>query len=112
MFVPILSEGELVDQDGKPSQTWENTMIQLLQNMQEALSNEGFEIPSVSSEVIPPATQSNLTIIQNSFGQPNGAIASTLIFDPYEVNGATLPARNGQLKVLLNDGTFHNITNT
>ena len=111
MFVPVLSEGELVDKDGKPTQQWENTMIQLLQNLQEAISNEGFEIPFISSEVIAPATQSNLTIIQNSFGQPNGVIAGTTIFDPYEINGATLPARNGQLKVLLNDGTFHKITN-
>lgn len=112
MFVPVLSQGELVDDKGLPTEGFQNILIQLLQNMQEALSNEGFEIPSVSSAVIPPATISNLQVIENSFGLENGVTSGTLIFDPAEVNGGTSMNPLGQLKVLLNDGTFHKITNT
>ncbi len=112
MFVPILPAEKMVGDDGFVTKPWETYFEQLQQNMQQALSDEGFLIPSVSSQVIPPATISNVQVVQNSFGRPNGILAGTLIFDPYEINGATLPARNGKLKILLNDGTFHPITNT
>ncbi len=115
MFVPILSQGEVVDTNGKPTKSFQNLIIQLLQNMQQDLSNEGFLIPNVSSNptsVTPPATGGQLLQVQNSFGTQSGASAGFLVFDPYEVNGATPPARNGQLKILLADGVFHNVTNT
>jgi hypothetical protein len=115
MDVPNFLPERVIDENGYWTEPWKSLMEQLLQNMQTDLGNEGFVNPSVSSDptsVTPNAAGGQLQQVQSSFGQQNGVIAGTIIFDPYEVNGAVLPARNGQLKVLLNDGTFHPITNT
>ena len=115
MFVPILSQADMVDQDGKPTISWQTLFIQLLQNLQQSLSNEGFVIPNVSSannSVTPPVVGGQLAVIQATYGMQYGVQLGTLVFDPAEVNGGSAPLPNGQLKILLGDGTFHKVTNT
>lgn len=117
MFVPTIPQENLIEKDGNTTKAWDNYLQQQQQNMQQCLSDEGFLIPSVSSDptsVTPPATGGQLAQVQASFGTQNGASAGTVIFDPYEINGSVDPLipRYGQLKVLLRDGIFHNITNT
>ena len=74
-------------------------------------ANCGFQTMPSPKDIIIKRIQSKYA---NDFVKENqnGVEAGTVIFDPYEVNGAILPIRNGQLKVLLNDGVFHPITNT
>lgn len=114
MEIPVYTEDQFTDDKGFLTSIWSNIMSQLFNNMQQDLGNEGYKIPSVSSDpnsVDPAATGGQLLQIQNSFGQQGGVQAGTLVFDPYEVNGSTPPARNGQLKIILNDGVFHPIPN-
>ncbi len=115
MKVPTLSQGEIIDRDGRPTKGFQNLIIQLLQNMQSDLSNEGFQIPAVSSDpnsVTPPTVGGQLLQIQNAFGLQGGPQAGYLIFDPYEVNGGSGPTpRLGQLKVLLANGVFAKVVN-
>lgn len=126
MIVPNYDGSKIVNEDGSPTPMFSNLLQTLLKNMTQSLGNEGFQVPVVSSDpasIDPPAAGGQLLIIQNSFqsaatpvnvnGQTVtvGAQAGTIVFDPYEVNGAVLPARNGQLKVLLNDRAFHAIVN-
>jgi hypothetical protein len=115
MEIPVFTYGKAVKEDGAWTDQWLSTLSQLFTNMQQDLSNEGYVIPSVSSNpssIDPPATGGQLLQVQNSFGQQNGAQAGTLIFDPYEINGGSSSNRLGQLKILLNDGIFHPVTNT
>lgn len=111
----------MIDKDGKPSIYWQTLFIQLLQNLQQSLSNEGFVIPNVSSannSVNPPVAGGQLALIQATYGQSTpsftniGVQLGTLVFDPAEVNGSMTAIPNGQLKILLGDGTFHKVTNT
>ena len=119
MIVPTYSPEKIVNEDGTPTDGFGLLLRQLLQGLQLSISEDGYLCPSVSS--VSPPTPSQLTVLENTF-QSNfvnantqtvitGVRPGTVIFDPYEVNGAVLPARNGQLKVLLNDGTFHAIVN-
>lgn len=106
-----------VNKDGYLSDAAKNLIEQLLQNMQQNLSNEGSVMPSVSSannSVNPPQAGGQLAVIQNGTDSQGTQIAlkGTLVFDPAVVNGGTSQNPNGQLKVLLNDGTFHPVTNT
>jgi hypothetical protein len=64
---------------------------------------------------------SALQVIQNSFvsasmpfnpAKTGGTPAGILVFDPAEINGGSSGTPNGQLKVLLGDGTFHKVTNS
>lgn len=127
MIVPTYSPEKIVNEDGVPTDGFSLLLRQLLQGLQLSISEDGYLCPSVSSEPgsseTPPdlSQPSQLTVLQNTF-QSNfvnvntqtvitGVRPGTVIFDPYEVNGATPPARNGQLKVLLNNGTFHAIVN-
>lgn len=121
MFVPILSQSDMLDKDGKPSVSWQTLFIQLLQNLQQSLSNEGYVIPNVSSaanSVTPPVVGGQLGIIEATYGMSTptftnlGVQLGTLVFDPAEVNGSMTAIPNGQLKILLGDGTFHKVTNT
>lgn len=110
-YCPAISRG------GFFSDQWSLILQQLISNLQRGVGQEGFEISLVSSDpasVTPPTAGGQLGHIQATFGttNQNAVIPGTVVFDPYEQNGAILPARNGQLKVLLNDGTFHAITNT
>lgn len=99
MFVPFLTADIKPSDDSKKiSQMLLNFLIQLTQNMQQSLSNEGFLIPSMSS--------SDMAIIQTN------ALPGTLIFVTDVVNGGASDAPNGQLFVRLNDGIFHPVTNT
>ena len=125
MIVPNYSQEKIVNEDGTPTENFSSFMRNMLQNMQLSLSDEGFWVPSVSSDpnsVDPPQTGGQLAIVAASY-QGNtvnpdtqtvtaGVQLGTIVFDPYEVNGATPPARNGQLKVFLADLAFHPITNT
>jgi hypothetical protein len=106
-----------VDEKGHLTEAAKNLMEQLLQNMQQNLSNEGLVSPGVSSaanSVDPPQAGGQLGIIQNGTDEQGSQIAlkGTIVFDPAVVNGGSGAAPNGQLKVLLNDGIFHPITNT
>lgn len=115
MNIPNFENIQFIGKGGFLTESYQNIMQQLFTELQKNIGTEGFVISPVSSDpnsVSPPTTGGQLAIIQATFGQQNGVVAGTTIFDPYEVNGATLPARNGQLKVLLNDGTFHSITNS
>ncbi len=124
MNIPQYLQEELVKEDRYPTDAFANFLRNLLQGMQLSISNEGYLIPSISSE--PDAKLGGLSplqVLQNSFlsntVDPNsqtvttGVQVGTIIFDPYEVNGGGgMTPRLGQLKVLLNDGQFHPITNT
>mgnify|MGYP000877124195 CR=1 FL=1 len=99
MYVPTLPQGPVIDPEtGYWTTEYKNFWDVLLQNMQQALSNEGFLIPS--------QPQSQLAILQLN------AIIGTLIFDTSEVNGGSMGSPNGQLYVKLADGIFHKIVNT
>lgn len=125
MIVPTYLQEAIVNKEGMPTDAFASFLRNLLQNMQLSVSDEGYLIPSVSSapDSSPPSS-TQLAVLQASYQNPLtpvnpntqtvtvGVQVGTIVFDPYEVNGATPPARNGQLKVLLNDGMFHDITNT
>lgn len=115
MNIPNFENIQFIGKGGFLTDNYQNILQQLFSALQRGVGQEGFEISVVSSDpnsVTPPTAGGQLLKIQSSFGEQNGVIAGTVVFDPYEVNGATPPARNGQLKVLLNDGTFHGIMNT
>lgn len=106
MFIPTMVKDRLVDENGFLTKEWANLFEQLLTNMQQALSNEGFLVPSQS--------QSNMALIQSGVN-PTGeqiAIAGTLLFNTDTVNGGSPTSPRGQLYILLKDGVFHPITNT
>lgn len=106
MNVPSLPQERMVDENGMLTKAWQNYFEQQQQNMQQCLSNEGFVPPS--------QTNANMIIIQNGVDENGNQVAlpATLIFDTSAVNGGSGPAPNGQLNILLQDGTFHPITNT
>lgn len=116
MIVPNYDGVQIVDENGYPTPGFTNILQTLLKNLTQSIGDEGYLIPPISGD--------DLIALENSFQSettavdPNtqtvtvGAQAGTIIFDPTEQNGAILPALNGQLKVLLNDGSFHKITNT
>lgn len=118
MNIPNFENIQFVERNLYLTDSYQNILQQLFSELQRGVGQEGFEISTISSDpasVTPPTTGGQLAKIQNTFTDlhnPNRVIAGTVVFDPYEINGATLPARNGQLKVLLNDGVFHGITNT
>ncbi len=115
MIVVSVPTDKAVDKDGNFTPPWGNFFDQNTQQMQQSLSNEGFWMPSVSSQPgssTPPDNGTQLQTIANSFGTQGGINSGTVVFDPYEVNGGTTDAPNGQLKVMLADGSFHKITNT
>lgn len=125
MFIVTVPTEELVTKNEEGdnatydiNKPWKNYFEQQQSNMQLALSDEGFWIPSVSSNpasVTPAITGGQLAQVAASFGMQGGVNAGTVIFDPYEINGGAVgppQVRLGQLKVILNDGVFHSITNT
>lgn len=115
MNIPNFQNTQFVERSGYLTANWQLILEQLFLNLVNNVGPYGYVISPISSDpnsVTPPTSGGQLLVLQNTFGNPNGVEAGTVIFDPYEQNGAILPARNGQLKVLLNDGTFHSITNT
>lgn len=106
MIVPTMIESRFVDENGFLTDEAKLLMQQLLQNMQQNLSQEGYVVPSQDS--------ANIAIIEagtDEFGTQI-ALPGTLLFNTSAVNGGSAPAPNGQLYILLQDGTFHPITNT
>lgn len=113
MNIPNYENSSIIGVGGVWSDAWSLIMQQLITQLQRNVGTEGFVISDVSSDpasVSPPTAGGQLQVLQDTFGQQDGVKAGTLVFDPYEVNGGS--PRNGQLKILLNDGVFHGITNT
>lgn len=117
MIVPTYAQEQIVDKEGVPTSNFDLLLRQLLQGLQLSLSDDGYLVPSISSD---PA-DNQLAVLQASFQSDvvnpnsqtvtNGVRPGTIIFDPYESNGGAPGSPNGQLKVLLKDGTFHAIVN-
>jgi hypothetical protein len=100
MNIVLLPIEPPVDKDtGEWTDTWANYFQQQQILMQQALSDEGFVVPSQDT--------ANIAILQNSPKIPAG----TLIFDSSAVNGGSSGAPNGQLFIKLQDGIFHAIPN-
>jgi hypothetical protein len=97
-------EQPLQKEDGKLTgsltDSWANYFEQNQINMSTSLSDEGFQIPSV--------TGSQMATLQDSQNVPAGR----LVFNQDAVNGGSSDAPNGQLYIKLRDGLFHPITNT
>lgn len=131
MIVPNYSQEKIVDEEGLPTENFASFLRNMLQNMQLSLSDEGYWIPSVTSEPNSAGVgETQLGVLAASY-QPAGAAVNTnsltvtvgvqvgtIVFDPYELNGGSVgPPRvpKGQLKVFLVDtattGSFHAIVN-
>lgn len=108
MLVPTFEETKVINTDGDKegwfTDVYRNLFVNLLQQMQLSVGNEGYLIPSLNA--------SERTQIQSTFGTNGGAQAGTLIFGSDIINGGSSMQPNGQLMVLLGDGTFHPVTNT
>lgn len=97
MFVPFFNLKKAVDKDGNFKAEVLNYFVQLTQQMQQCLGNEGF---------VPPKTsESDMAIIEPT------AIIGTLIFNTDSINGGSSDRPNGQLYIKLADGMFHAMTN-
>lgn len=116
MMIPNYIDIPIVDQKtGLISQEWKVILQTLLTQLTKGAGQEGFQISVISSNpasVMPTTSGGQLLQVQNTFGLQGGAVAGTIVFDPYQINGGSMSARNGQLMVLLADGVFHPITNT
>lgn len=67
MIVPNYIEMPFVDKNGHLTDVWRNILMQLLQQMQQNLSNTGFVIPSQSTANIALLTNAvNGTMLYNS----------------------------------------------
>lgn len=94
MNIPNFSFGALTDRGGMPTDESYYFFQQLIDELQKNVGQEGFVVPTLSSEntsVTPPAAGGQIAAI--AAGSANG----TLIYDSFTDN----------LKVRLNDGTFH-----
>lgn len=69
MNVPNLPIDEFLDKDGKMSDIWRMFFFQLIQAMQQTVSNEGFQIPQLTSAEIAQLVDPDKT--------PNG----TMVYD-------------------------------
>lgn len=106
MIIPTFVQERLVDDQGFLTKPWQSLFEQLLQNMQQNLSEMGIVTPSQDS--------SNLAVIQNKLNPDGSYIVQngTLVFNTSSVNGGSSGSPNGQLYIRLADNTFHPITNT
>lgn len=59
MIIPNVPMGPLVTESENPTTEWKMFFSQLVQGMQKSLSNEGFEIPQLSTSDIAKLTASN-----------------------------------------------------
>jgi hypothetical protein len=67
MITPNVPTGPIVTKDENPTTEWKMFFSQLVQGMQIALSNEGFQLPSQVTEDIAKLTSSpNGTLIYDS----------------------------------------------
>ena len=97
MNIPTYVYDRPVQDDLYFTRTWQLLFENLLQNMQGALGPMGFAITTVSSDpnsVSPPTAGGQLEKVRATFGQQNGIIAGTVVYDPFE-------APNGSLKVVI-----------
>lgn len=106
MIIPTMIQDKMVDEKGYLTNSWRSVIEQLLQNMQQCLSQMGTVIATQSND--------NMLVIQNKKNPDDSYIVQngTLIFNSSIVNGGTTDAPNGQLYIRLADNTFHPITNT
>lgn len=109
MIVPTYSQGPIVEKDGTPTPGFAILLKNLIQNMQLSISDEGFLIPSVDRDQMATIQSSFQTGTVDPSSQTTsvGVQVGTMVFN---TNPIGVP--NGQLYVLLNDGTFHPVTNT
>lgn len=121
MNIPNFENATFIDRSGYLTDYWAQILQQLFSELQKNVGQEGFIISPVSSasdSVTPPAAGGQIAVLEAAYAAsivtpfPAGPLPGTIIFDPAEVNGGSAPAPRGQLKVLLNDGIFHAITNT
>jgi hypothetical protein len=105
MMIPNYIDIPMVDpKTGIISQEWKVIFQTLLTQLQLHAGPEGLDVQ----------TNANMLLIQNAvdaFGTQL-APAGRLLFNTSTVNGGSAPSPNGQLYVLLQDKTFHPITNT
>lgn len=115
MIVPNYVDGPIVDDKGYPTSGFANFLQSLLKNMNAAISDEGFVISNVTAAqqaVLQASFQSAATPVDPSTQTVKvGAAKGTLIFDTDTANGGAPGVPNGQLYILLGDGTFHAIAN-
>lgn len=98
-YIPNLPVETPIDEDREWSPAYWNFWQTLLQSLQKAISNEGFQIPG--------QPQNKIAELEASDSIPAG----TLIFDTQAVNGGSTANPNGQLFIKLQDGVFHAIPN-
>jgi hypothetical protein len=114
MIVPTYQEGPIVDKDGRPLEGFAIFLQNLIQNMTLSVSDEGYLIPNVNNSqqgVIQASFQTNV-VNPESQTISVGVQIGTMVFNTQTVNGGSSGNPLGQLYVLLNDGTFHPVTNT
>jgi hypothetical protein len=107
MMIPNYIDIPMVDpKTGLISQEWKVIFQQLLSQLQMHAGLEGLDVPQ--------QTNANMLLIQAEVDEFGTQIppAGRLLFNTSTVNGGTSMAPNGQLYVLLQDMTFHPITNT
>lgn len=94
MNIPNFTASALTNRDGTPTDIAYYFFQQLVSQLQQNVGPEGFVVPTLSSQntsVTPPAAGGQIAAIQAK------AANGTLIYDSF----------TDQLKVRLNDGTFH-----
>ena len=94
MNIPNFENTQVVDDEKYFTDNWQLLMQQLFTELQTNAGNEGLVVPTLSSDpnsVSPPAVGGQLAQIQTT--AQNG----TLVYDTF----------TNELKVRLNDGTFH-----
>lgn len=96
--IATFPQGPIVDSTGEPTAEFSTWMTQIIQNLQQDISDEGFVMPSQDV--------TNINLIE-----PNAA-TGTLIFNTSLSNGSLTETPNGQLMVKLADGVFHPVTNS
>ncbi len=102
MIVPNFVDVKVVNEDGTFTDEWRNIMQTLLQSAQLNLGNEGYVVPTVSSDpnsVTPPTSGGQLLQVQNNIITVNGVSSytckfGTIIYDSFDNKG----------KIALNNG--------
>lgn len=91
MMIPNFEFTRFVNRDGNLTDEWQNVLQALFTALQTNVSNEGFQIPQ--------QTTANVAKLQTQFAaSPNPSVYyGNLIYD----------STSNQLKVFLNDNTYH-----
>lgn len=112
MQVPFIDFAgtEWVGEDRRLTPVAQLFMNTLMAQLNANIGPEALVPPALSSETTTKWPSGQLSVVA---ANPN-AIKGTLVFDTYALNGGAVgPPRvpNGQLAILLQDGTFHYIPN-